>query len=129
VLSAAHRLKLGPLLIVDDDEGLRESLREILEDCGYRVHTASNGIEALEAARQQKPAVILLDLHMPVMNGWEFRKQQLGDAALSRVPTIVITAGGSNLHRLHVNTVLIKPLDLPRLIRAIERIAISSAVS
>ena len=81
------------LMIVDDDRDIRETLREILEDEGYSVSTAGNGREALQFLRYGVvPELILLDLMMPVMSGWEFRDEQLGDPRLAPIPVVVLSA-------------------------------------
>ncbi len=61
----------GPVLIVDDETEVRFLLESLLTDQGYPVRTASNGQEALEVIAQELPALLLLDLHMPVLSGWE----------------------------------------------------------
>ena len=80
------------VLIVDDDEGVRRLLRLLLETSGYDTATAANGAEALERMRQQLPCVVLLDMKMPVMDGFEFRRQQLADPQLLSVPVVCLTA-------------------------------------
>jgi CheY-like chemotaxis protein len=82
------------ILIVEDEPPIRDVLAEILEDEGYRVSTVSNGMEALTYLRQQadRPRLILLDLGMPVMTGWEFREEQLRDATLKDIPVVVMSA-------------------------------------
>ncbi len=71
------------VLVVDDDDATRDSLAEVLDEDGFAVLTASNGREAFEVlnSASTKPSVILLDMLMPVMDGWEFRKAQTIDAA------------------------------------------------
>jgi CheY-like chemotaxis protein len=82
------------VLVIEDDHGQREALSEILSRQGYEVQCASNGSEALELMRRSDslPRLILLDVMMPVMDGWEFRDQQRRDRALSEVPVVVMTA-------------------------------------
>src|SRR5690242_14464448 len=82
------------VLVVEDDRALRETVSEILEDEGFDPVCAENGREALQLLRDGRPApdVIILDLMMPVMSGWQFREQQLKDAALSSIPVIVVSA-------------------------------------
>src|SRR5947207_15447872 len=81
------------ILIVEDDFDIREALTQILEDEGFQVRCASNGREALEVATSgPAPRLILLDLMMPVMNGWQFRAEQLKDPRLAEVPVLVISA-------------------------------------
>lgn len=77
------------LLIVDDEERLRMLLRDYMEHEGYRVLLASDGQEALRVARQEKPDLIILDLMMPVMDGWEFLKKHQPE---HRTPLIILTA-------------------------------------
>ena len=75
------------ILIVEDEDPIRSVLTEILEDEGYRVASVRNGLEALTYLRQHAhPRLILLDLGMPVMTGWEFREEQQRDQAIARIP-------------------------------------------
>jgi CheY-like chemotaxis protein len=86
---------VADVLVVDDSEGIRDSLAELLQDEGYVVETAANGIVALERLRSGlRPRAILLDLIMPGMNGWEFRFAQLAEPALKAIPVVVMTASG-----------------------------------
>jgi CheY-like chemotaxis protein len=83
------------VLLVEDDCDVRDALELLLKRKGYRVTCAGNGQEALESMRSAEtpsPSLILLDLMMPVMNGWEFRAEQLKDPALAEIPVIVISA-------------------------------------
>ena len=83
------------VLVVDDDEAIRESLADLLGDEGYRVLTATNGAEALSLLRppaKLRPCVILLDLMMPIMNGQEFYAEQQRDPTLAAIPIVVISA-------------------------------------
>jgi CheY-like chemotaxis protein len=80
------------VLIVDDDEDVLRLLRLLLRTAGYDTATAINGAEALGQMRQQLPCVVLLDLKMPEMDGFEFRRQQLADPTIARVPVICLTA-------------------------------------
>jgi len=81
------------ILVVEDDEDLRDSLCSLLEVEGFRAVGVVNGLEALRYLRAHgPPCVILLDLMMPGMSGGEFRARQLADAHLARVPTIVVSA-------------------------------------
>ena len=111
------------ILVVDDDDDLREGLAEILEDEGLGVATASNGREALAYLRSHEaPAVILLDLMMPVMNGPEFRAHQLDDASLSSIPVILLTAahdGRAQATRLGVAGYFSKPIRFEQLLEAL----------
>jgi CheY-like chemotaxis protein len=80
------------VLIVEDDDDSREMLELLLTSYGYETLTARNGKEALERMRQQRPCLVLLDMQMPVMSGWEFRDHQVHDPALANVPVVCITA-------------------------------------
>jgi CheY-like chemotaxis protein len=83
---------VGYVLIIDDNQDFRSPLQHLLREEGYSVSTASNGQEALAFLRNHPlPCLILLDLMMPVMNGWEFRNEQLKDSQLSSVPTVLLT--------------------------------------
>ncbi len=81
------------ILIVEDDLDIQEYLADILRDEGYEVMTASNGQEACDRLRSPSalPDLILLDLMMPIMDGWQFRAEQLKDAALALIPVIVLS--------------------------------------
>ncbi len=84
------------VLIVDDDRDLQEAICETLEAGGHAATGVSNGRQALEYLQTGKSTcLILLDLMMPVMNGWEFREQQLQDAAIASIPVVVISAHAS----------------------------------
>jgi CheY-like chemotaxis protein len=114
----------GGILVVDDDPDIRESLREVLEDEGYSVSCVGNGREALDylkTAASPRPCVILLDLMMPVMDGWQFRREQKQDPAIADIPLVVITATGKRPVLIDAAELVMKPLDLNRLFEAIER--------
>ena len=116
----------GPLvLLVDDDDDIRETLRYLLEDEGFQVREARNGLEGLGAMRiQPPPDIVVLDLMMPVMSGWEFRDRQRGDPRLAAIPVIVMSAIARSappgrLEALGAVEVLAKPLDLDHLLTSI----------
>ena len=93
----------GIVLIVEDERDTRESLAELLQLFGYQTRVAENGKRALEILRQDgmKPCVILLDLMMPVMSGWEFREIQRKDPTISSIPVVVVTADVTAEERAH----------------------------
>jgi CheY-like chemotaxis protein len=113
----------GGILVVDDDPDIRESLREVLEDEGYEVACVGNGREALDhlKAASPPPCVILLDLMMPVMDGWQFRREQKQIPEIANIPLVVITATGKRPVLIDAAELVMKPLDLNRLFEAIER--------
>ena len=83
------------VLIVDDDSAVRTALKELFETEGYTVVLAANGRAALNRLMEGfRPNVVLLDLMMPVMDGWDFRTQQLREPALKDIPVFIITAAG-----------------------------------
>lgn len=106
------------VLIVEDDLDTREMLGRFLELEGYTVETAENGKRALERLGSGVGAcVILLDLMMPVMDGWQFRQEQIRDAAFADIPVIVVSAAGrERLEKIQANAYLSKPVDLDELL-------------
>lgn len=81
------------ILVVDDDAEIRETIVEMLRDRGYEALGAGDGVEALDTLRSDEPwCLILLDLMMPNMDGWEMRKEQLADPKLSTIPVVVVSA-------------------------------------
>jgi serine/threonine protein kinase len=89
-----------PILVVDDNAAVRESLSEILEGQGYAVAAAANGREALDLLRNgPRPGLILLDLLMPVMDGWQFLQEYKQDPALASIPVVIISAADESQAR------------------------------
>ena len=108
-----------PVLIVEDDEDLREMMAQLLTLEGFDAAIVANGREALEYLHHNStvPDVILLDLMMPVMDGWEFRRRQKADPALAPVPVIVLSAlDQTRAANLDATAFLKKPLDFDRLL-------------
>jgi CheY-like chemotaxis protein len=112
------------ILVVEDDESIRQAMQGILADEGYRVTTAENGRQALERLRSgAAPDLIVLDLRMPVMDGWEFRVAQRGDPALARIPILAVSADGSaKAAAIDADAYLRKPLSTDTLLKTIVRI-------
>ena len=107
------------ILVVDDDPHLRQLLAEYFTDDGHLVREAGNGAEALSVAQSWRPDVILLDLMMPVMNGWQFAEAYAGTPG-AHAPIVVLTAAGpgaiqSALGLQSVSAALPKPIDLDAL--------------
>jgi CheY-like chemotaxis protein len=114
----------GAVLIVEDDEALREALTETLADAGYRVVVATNGKEALERLRAPDatmPSLILLDLMMPVMDGWQFRAEQRRDPVLAAIPVCVLSAAGQAASNVTADCFLPKPTSLDMLLETVAR--------
>jgi len=107
------------VLVVDDDLAIREVVSEVLRDEGYEVTVAADGVQAMSALRRAPhPDLMLLDLMMPVMSGWEVLEQIHDDSELARVPVVVVsamTAPGGHEH-------LAKPIDLDRLLATVGRL-------
>jgi CheY-like chemotaxis protein len=114
----------GKILIVDDDIDIRELLGELLETRGFDVVTAANGLEALRVVRSMAdpPSVILLDLMMPVMDGYGFLEERKKDRLLSSIPVAIITAShGVDRNQLgSAATIVQKPVDLTKLVNVID---------
>jgi CheY-like chemotaxis protein len=112
------------LLVVDDDVELCESMADALTDAGYDPVTAVDGVRAMLLSRDERaPRLILLDLMMPEMNGWEFRKQQLCDGRVKDIPVVVMTAS-QNLrhHPVEADAFLFKPFTLDDLLAQVQRV-------
>lgn len=118
-------LPAEPVLVVDDDADLRETMVMLLEDEGYQVASAANGREALlYLKRCPPPCLILLDLMMPLMNGWEFRQRQRQDPALASIPVLVMSAvadSGPPVSSLGAEDCLVKPVSMDVLLDKIRR--------
>jgi len=113
------------VLIVDDDDDLRETLVQAMRDEGYQTVGAANGLEALDYLRQHPaPEVIFLDMMMPLMNGQEFREVQLQDGRLSSVPVVVMTASTrlqELVMKMHPSDTLPKPISLDDVLATVAR--------
>lgn len=106
------------VLVVEDDTDTREMLVRFLELEGYTVESAANGRDALERLeRGSRAGVIVLDLMMPVMDGWQFRREQGQRAAIADIPVIVVSAAGRDrIRQIDANAYLSKPVDLDELL-------------
>lgn len=115
------------LLIVDDDRELLDALAETLAEQGFAVTKAANGREALERLHAGPlPSAVLLDLNMPVMNGWQFCAAKNADARLRGVPVIVLSAAAkkdpASPYFLDVEEIVSKPIEMDELMGAIDRL-------
>jgi CheY-like chemotaxis protein len=117
------------VLVVEDDADIRALLADMLEVEGYHVIEAENGAVALEKLRAgARPAVLILDLMMPVMDGWQLQEELARDARFARIPTIVMSgAGGAKLRAIRADALFVKPVDFDVLLAAIERHASRAA--
>jgi CheY-like chemotaxis protein len=114
--SSATLPTLDRVLIVEDDESLREMMGHFLRLEGFVSAVAENGHDALERLeREPRPDVILLDLHMPVMDGWHFRAAQQRRPNIASIPVIVFSAVAEEARALDAAAVLTKPVDFDRL--------------
>lgn len=114
---------MASIMIVEDDPDTREMLERFLELEGFEVRTAANGEIALQSLRADSALnVILLDLMMPVMNGWQFRQAQVSDPKLSGIPVVVVTAAGAreDIPAIEADGWISKPVDFDRLLATIE---------
>lgn len=108
------------VLIVDDDKDIQSSIKMILELHGYQVHCVSNGQEALDILlKGQFPTVILLDLMMPIMDGFEFMKVTEANPTMAKVPIIVMTAARNKAHEIKNHVTLLKPFEVHKLLAVI----------
>jgi CheY-like chemotaxis protein len=116
------------VMIVDDDDAIREALEDVLSDEGYDVVGVSDGQQALDYLLAdlhpaKRPSAILVDLWMPVMDGWKFLDALLEDPRFSRIPLVVLTAARDQRARdLRVAEVLTKPVQLQQVLGALERL-------
>jgi CheY-like chemotaxis protein len=119
-------------MVVEDDAETRELIAEVLRDDGYNVQTAANGAEALAALRTtaSAPTLILLDLMMPVMSGWQFLDERAGDPRLARIPVLVLSADPTRqlASSRGVVAVVGKPFDLPRLLKLVRAVTKAQTV-
>jgi DNA-binding response OmpR family regulator len=113
------------VLVIDDDRDLCEALCEVLSDAGYQVASAANGFDALRvlAAADPLPDLIIIDLMMPVMDGYEFRRAQLSEWRIAGIPTIALSAGplDGRIQALRLAAWMAKPISVEALVGAVER--------
>lgn len=116
------------ILVVEDDEALRTVLCEVLEDHGFQAVAAANGLHALAQLQTlERPDLIILDLMMPVMNGWDFHKHLKANAVLSTVPVLLLSAyvqKGSHTGPQDVDGALQKPILMDDLLGWVRRLAV-----
>jgi len=115
------------ILVVEDDDAIRGLVSELLRDDGYHVTEAANGAEALEYMGDHHPDLIVLDLMMPVMDGWQFVEACYRNRSSDQVPIVVTSAShdlprtAERLRSFGVRTCLAKPFDVDGLLALVER--------
>lgn len=106
----------APVLVVEDEKGIRDTIQFALEFEGYEVFAAGNGQEALHALQRiPKPGLILLDLMMPVMDGWGFIEEVKKQEAFAAIPVVAVSACSDQAKSIRVREVISKPVDLDAL--------------
>lgn len=108
------------ILVVDDDADCREMLSDLLSGQGYTVACAENGREALDYINASIPSLMILDLMMPVMSGWELLARQKADPRLESLPVIVVSASGL-AKDIEAEAVLPKPVDFKALMNVVKQ--------
>jgi DNA-binding response OmpR family regulator len=114
-----------PVLVVDDDEATRAAERAVLSDDGYRVIEARDGEEAMRAILSDPPALVVLDIQMPGVDGPSFARELR--MTLRRVPLVILTGAEDAKHeadRCNAEAYLRKPFDAPELLRVVRRFAV-----
>lgn len=105
------------ILVVEDDDSIREALSGILEDEGFNVRSAVDGSDALrQLGIAPLPGLIILDLMMPVMSGWEFRAVQKADPVFTTIPVCVVTAANIATTPIDADEIVRKPFDFEKLL-------------
>jgi DNA-binding response OmpR family regulator len=112
------------ILVVDDDRDLRELLAAVLSSAGYEVLMAENGAAALSVLRTILPDLIILDLMMPVMNGWQFREAQCALPDYARIPVVCLSGHHAARHQataLGIGGCVVKPFEIDELLGVVNR--------
>ena len=113
------------ILVVEDDTSIRELLVELLESEGYVVASAVNGLEGLKYLQSQgSPDLILIDLMMPVMDGYSFRSEQLKNDLWSKIPTVVMSAEANakeKMKNFQITAFLSKPVELDTILKTVAK--------
>ena len=117
----------GPVLVVDDDASIREAVRDVLESAGIAVETAANGADALEKVSRHRPRLVLLDMRMPVLDGWGFASA-LQERGLA-LPVVVMTAAADATRwadEIGAIGVVAKPFGVAELVSAVHRYSVTA---
>jgi CheY-like chemotaxis protein len=118
-----HRNVMTPpgkqILIVEDEQPIREMMKTLLEIEGYSISTACNGRDGIERLRENPPSLVLLDMMMPVMNGWDFLDALRSDPATASIPVVIVSAYSEIAKSVRPKAFVPKPVQLDTLLRAI----------
>lgn len=110
------------ILVVDDDDGIREALKAALEYEGYHVFTAENGQVAYDLMQEGfRPCLIVLDLMMPVMDGWAFADKMAADQSYAKIPIVVVSAFDDKAPDIKAKSIFKKPVNLKALFEVIKK--------
>ena len=123
---------MNHILIVDDDPAIRDVVSDILEMSDYCVKTACNGAEALDRIRDDRPSAVLLDLMMPVMDGWEFLREYRDESSLTPVPVVIMSAAqdaSRAADELGAQAFLAKPFEIETILAIVDRVAAHASLS
>ena len=114
------------VLVVDDEVDIRETIADVLSSEGYDVDTAHNGAEALRRMDAHAPDIVVVDLMMPVMNGWDFHERVRRDPTFASTPVVAVSAMLDNEASRRFNAYLRKPFDLDALLGVLHRCLIAA---
>jgi len=115
------------VLVIEDDEDISDSMSSILEDAGYRVNACANGRDALDRLQREPADAIVLDLMMPVMNGWEFVTAKRADPSIAEIPVVAVSADSSaKATAIRADRYIPKPFDADELVAAVGRVLLDA---
>ena len=116
-------MKPKSVLIIEDDEAIRNVMQMGLEVEGYSADVAVNGKDALDLLSKNShlPSLILLDLMMPIMNGWQFLEERKKDARLAAIPVVIVSAFAERATGLEYQGLLKKPVNLDQLLQTVRK--------
>jgi two-component system, chemotaxis family, chemotaxis protein CheY len=120
-LAVADRERV--VLVVEDDESIRNVIADVLEERGFRVRGAANGVEALACLDETLPDVMVLDLLMPVMHGWDFMESYAQKTNGNQIPIVVVSVNAAlprSFNHFGVHSVIAKPFDVDELLSAVD---------
>ena len=119
-----HKGRMKKILIIDDDVTALDIVDFLFEDRGYEVVRRADGLSALECVESVKPDIILIDLMMPIMDGYTFRTEQMKNPEWSKVPVVVMSAEANAKEKMKnfgITAFLSKPVELDTILKTVER--------